>query len=197
MSYRVLVDDNYHAMDESERYTLGEYPSLDQAIEAAKAIVDAHLLSAHHVGMTALELLSGYKAYGEDPFIVSGDASGAKPPFSAWEYAEQRSIQICGDGGRMEVILHLDRLCFLLRRGDDYYLDINCANSFVGYSLFLQLTDDECVEYRASGESFIRTVAEKINGHPEEFFGRDVRGSLQDEAAEAIGRWLSKYPDFT
>jgi hypothetical protein len=27
--YRVMVDDNFHYMDESERYTLGEFKTLD------------------------------------------------------------------------------------------------------------------------------------------------------------------------
>ena len=35
-----MVDDNYHYMDESERYQHGEFATLDAAIEAARKIVD-------------------------------------------------------------------------------------------------------------------------------------------------------------
>jgi hypothetical protein len=34
MSYTVLVDDNFHYMDKDERYTLGEFESLEAAIIA-------------------------------------------------------------------------------------------------------------------------------------------------------------------
>jgi hypothetical protein len=40
MRYTVLVDDNFHYMDKDERYSLGEFESLDAAIAVCKKIVD-------------------------------------------------------------------------------------------------------------------------------------------------------------
>ena len=40
MTYKVFVDDNFHYMDESERYVSGEYESYDVVVTACKAIVD-------------------------------------------------------------------------------------------------------------------------------------------------------------
>jgi hypothetical protein len=89
--FTVYVDDNFHYMDESERYTLGEFDTEAEAIQAAKAIVDEFLESGYSSGVSAKELFDGYKMYGEDPWI-----SGVK--FSAWDYARQRCEEMCGTG---------------------------------------------------------------------------------------------------
>ena len=94
--YKVLVDDNFHYMDESKRYTLGEFPSLEAAMSAARKIVDDFLLSEHKPGMTAAALFRRYTTFGEDPFIVStGDDPADKGSFSAWVYAQQRAEELC------------------------------------------------------------------------------------------------------
>ena len=90
--YEVLVDDNFHFMDESERYSYGKYDSWDEALAAAKAIVDDFLLPADP-DATAAQLLDAYTMMGEDPFIVPAGPNGIS--FSAWDYAEQRCNEIC------------------------------------------------------------------------------------------------------
>jgi hypothetical protein len=92
--YTVLVDDNYHYMEESARHRVGSFDKLDEAIAACKKVVDEWLEDSRKPEMTAGELYGMYKMFGEDPFIVSeGDSS---VPFSAWEYAEGRCEEICG-----------------------------------------------------------------------------------------------------
>ena len=93
MTYRVLVDDNFHYMDESERYELGQFETLEAAVVACKTVVDAFLLSTYHPGMTLAELLEQYTFFGEDPFVYTGDGT---VPFSARNYASQRAREICG-----------------------------------------------------------------------------------------------------
>jgi hypothetical protein len=88
-----LVDDNYHFMDESERYELGSYATLEEAISAAKAVVDSFLASEYKPGMTADQLYKQYVTFGEDPFILAPEQS--QFPFSAWEYARQRCEELC------------------------------------------------------------------------------------------------------
>jgi hypothetical protein len=34
--YRVIVDDNFHFMDKDERWSLGDFATYDEALEAAK-----------------------------------------------------------------------------------------------------------------------------------------------------------------
>ena len=48
-TYTVEVDDNYHYMNESERYTLGEYDTWEEALAAAKKVVDDFLDASSEV----------------------------------------------------------------------------------------------------------------------------------------------------
>jgi hypothetical protein len=93
--YTVLVDDNFHYMDESERYEYGAYATLAEAVAVCQAIVDACLQRGYEPGMSAAKLYEGYVAAGEDPFIVG---PGAK--FSAWTYARELCEALCG--GRID-----------------------------------------------------------------------------------------------
>ena len=42
-SYQVFVDDNYHYMDEDERYKHGDFATFEEALTACKTIVDEYL----------------------------------------------------------------------------------------------------------------------------------------------------------
>ena len=95
--YTVLVDDNFHYMDESERYKLGSFRTLARAIAACKKIVDRCLKDTYTAGMTASELSASFAMFGDDPFIVSEGQSGV--PFSARDYATERCKEICGGAG--------------------------------------------------------------------------------------------------
>ena len=94
MPYVVMVDDNFHYMDEDERYRLGEFADAEVAIGHCRRIVEEYLASAYEAGMSTQDLWESYKAFGEDPFIQSVDV----PPirFSAWDYARERCSLMCG-----------------------------------------------------------------------------------------------------
>jgi hypothetical protein len=92
IKYEVYVDDNFHYMDESERYRLGEYTSCEEATSVCKKIVDEFLEQGYKEGMTYEELYGGYINFGEDPFIISDDKDCF---FSAWNYAKKRSRELC------------------------------------------------------------------------------------------------------
>ena len=94
MTYKVLVDDNAHYMDEDARHTLGEYATATEALAAARALVERDLKELYRPGMSAAELFSHYTSFGSDPFIVSADPDCK---FSAWDYARARSRELCGD----------------------------------------------------------------------------------------------------
>ena len=89
--FRVLVDDNFHLYDESERDSAGAYRSYEEAIRAAKDIVDRSLRHLYRSGMSADELYDDYMDFGDDPFIRPDEGSS---PFSAWRYAEGRAASI-------------------------------------------------------------------------------------------------------
>jgi hypothetical protein len=83
ISFTVYVDDNYHFMDEDERYTLGVFDTEEEAIKAAKAVIDEFLLKNISDTKSAEKLYEGLCIYGEDPWI--------SPPgsFHAWDYAKK------------------------------------------------------------------------------------------------------------
>ena len=93
LPFKVMVDDNYHYMDESERYTHGSFASVDEALVACKKIVDECLQSAHKPGMSADELYKSYTMFGDDPFILP--SSGAGHAYSSWAYAKEKCKEMC------------------------------------------------------------------------------------------------------
>ena len=92
--YEVYVDDNFHFMDESERYKLGEYKTCEEAVSICKKIVDEFLEKGYKEGMSFNELYEGYVGFGEDPFIISDDKTCF---FSAWKYAKERCAELCNE----------------------------------------------------------------------------------------------------
>jgi hypothetical protein len=92
MTFTVFVDDNYHYMDESERYKKGEYESYEAALSVCKKIVDEYLASAFEEGMDVADLIKIYVLFGDDPFIVP---SPEGERFSARDYARERCAEMC------------------------------------------------------------------------------------------------------
>ncbi len=92
--YRVFVDDNFHFMDESERYKFGEFDTCEEAVAVSMKIVDEFLEKGYKKGMSFKELYEGYIGFGEDPFIISDDKTCF---FSAWTYAKKRCTELCSE----------------------------------------------------------------------------------------------------
>lgn len=87
-NFQVYVDNNFHYMDEDERYPAGEFDTLEEALAKCRNIVDEALNHLYEPGMTAEALFEAYASFGDDPWV-----QGAK--FSARDYARQRCVQIC------------------------------------------------------------------------------------------------------
>jgi hypothetical protein len=92
--YRVYVDDNYHFSDEDERYHLGDFATYDEAVAAAKKVVEG-FFQAELAGRPEDELFKGYMGHGEDSWITPiGGATEAIARFSAREYAKELSQRL-------------------------------------------------------------------------------------------------------
>jgi hypothetical protein len=94
--YKVLVDDNFHYMEEDARYERGTYDTPAAAVAECRAMVDGWLQHEYQAGTTAEALYEHYTSFGEDPFIVVIDGTDAAAKFSAWTYAKERCAAICG-----------------------------------------------------------------------------------------------------
>ena len=89
--YRVMVDDNFHYMDENERHEHGSYDTLNKALTACRAIVEKSVNDQleDNPGITAERLFGRYRSFGDDPFILVVDGKDDRASeFSAWEYAK-------------------------------------------------------------------------------------------------------------
>ena len=85
--------------------------------------------------------------------------------------------------------MHEPAAWFLLRDGDRHYLDVNCSQSAVSFSILVQLTDDEETERRALGRTFVDYLAAKVAYWPDRFRSRDLSRSLAAEVNAAVARW--------
>lgn len=70
--WTVYVDDNFHFMNEDERYVLGTFESYEAAVAACRRIVDDFLRRSN--AKTADELFDLYAIFGEDPWIKGSTA---------------------------------------------------------------------------------------------------------------------------
>ena len=97
MRYTVVVDDNRHFADEEFRGEAGPFDTLEEAIAEAKEIVMISLRDVYHPGISAEELYSLYKNWGEDPHIRPDviNAENPLPNFSAWKYAGEQCEEMC------------------------------------------------------------------------------------------------------
>jgi hypothetical protein len=90
--YKVMVDDNFHYMEDDERYELGTFSTIEEAVAACKQLIDEDLRElAKGKNYTPDELYDYYVSFGSDPFIVALDPKDDRPCFSAWDYAKERS----------------------------------------------------------------------------------------------------------
>jgi hypothetical protein len=93
--HKVMVDDNFHYMEEDERAELGTFATAEEAVAACRRQVLAFLLENYKPGMTATELHDYYTSFGDDPFVVAPPGA-AEVKFSAWDYARERAVELCG-----------------------------------------------------------------------------------------------------
>jgi hypothetical protein len=93
-----MVDDNFHYMDESERYEHEVFATAEEAIAACKRIVDEHLEHSFKPGVAEQELYESYTMFGEDPFVVPVDSADEAVHFSAWDYARERCRALTSAG---------------------------------------------------------------------------------------------------
>jgi hypothetical protein len=89
--YKIMIDDNFHYMDEDHRYEWKRFPTVDEAVAECKRIVDSDLAGYMKPGITAAELYDYYTSFGDDPFIMAVDPNAQPTHFSAWDYAKERS----------------------------------------------------------------------------------------------------------
>lgn len=87
--YTVMVDDNFHYMDEEHRLDHGGFSTYEKAVAACKKIVDEELRDMLKQGVKHEELSSTWSLYGCDPYIVGGSGR-----FSARDYVTEKTQEL-------------------------------------------------------------------------------------------------------
>jgi hypothetical protein len=87
--YTVMVDDNFHYMDEEHRYKHREFSTYEKAVAACKKIVDEELRDMLKQGVKLEELSATWALYGTDPYIVGGSSR-----FSARDYVTEKTQEL-------------------------------------------------------------------------------------------------------
>lgn len=94
--YCVLIDDNFHYMDEERRSHLAIYSNYEGALARAKEITRKSVLE--NKGATADDTLDNYMDFGSDPFIQAiGGAPEPVERYSAWTAAKVFAEEIHGE----------------------------------------------------------------------------------------------------
>ena len=89
--YTVMIDDNFHYMDEEHRYKYGEFSTCEKAVAACKKIVDEELRDMLKQDVKPEELSSTWSLYGSDPYIIGGSSR-----FSARDYVTEKTQELGG-----------------------------------------------------------------------------------------------------
>ena len=94
---------------------------------------------------------------------------------------------------KLNVIDHHPAAWFLLRaepgEDDGWYLDVNCGESAVGFSLLVRLSAAEYAEYHALGRVFIDDLAARIAYGWRDYAERDLGKMLGAEVSAAVARF--------
>ncbi|RZK11638.1 MAG: hypothetical protein EOO46_06105 [Flavobacterium sp.] len=88
----------------------------------------------------------------------------------------------------MKVIDFEPLFWFLLQNENDFYIDVNCSYSFIGYTRFIKLNDLEVEHYQSKGSIFLNEFAHDINyyGMNEKYLNRRTNGELENLGFIAI-----------
>ncbi len=86
--YRVLIDENFHFMEESHRYEHGVFEPVDEAIAVCRKIVDSNL-GLYSRGMSAAALYLRHEHFSADP-LWDDRPRRFDAKISAWDYGAER-----------------------------------------------------------------------------------------------------------
>lgn len=89
----------------------------------------------------------------------------------------------------LSVLDHAPHDWYLLRSAEDYFLDVNCSASWLGYSLLIRLDAAERAELLAGGRAACDALAERLRGTASPSHPRDLSRDYGDAVHEAIARW--------
>ncbi|MBN6149383.1 hypothetical protein JR065_03460 [Xanthomonas sp. AmX2] len=89
----------------------------------------------------------------------------------------------------LSVLDHAPHDWYLLRAGEDYFLDVNCSASWLGYSLLIRLDAAERAAVLDGGHAACNALAEHVRFTATPSHPRDLSREYDDAVRDAIARW--------
>jgi hypothetical protein len=93
VAYALVVVDNFHPQDSAYQREEGTFLTADEAIAAARQVIERSLVECLEPGMIGDRLLDRFRSFGEITFIFSTDGE-PKAEFDPWEYARQKAADL-------------------------------------------------------------------------------------------------------
>ena len=98
-------------------------------------------------------------------------------------------------GGPVEIVANEPSAWFLLHDDGQHYLDVNCSQAFVSFSLLLRLDDEETAQWRAHGTAYLDRLAGDVQYHSDRYVPRDLTPELGERCDAAIAAYRSASVD--
>lgn len=93
----------------------------------------------------------------------------------------------------MEIIDFESKIWFFLSYENNYYIDVNCNYSFVGFNMLIQLNQSELDEYKNHGRDYIDSIVKDIQQYAlSKYEKRNIKGKIERLANEAVINFLEK-----
>jgi hypothetical protein len=88
-------------------------------------------------------------------------------------------------------IVEFDRSAwFFLTDGNDFFMDVNCNYSFLGFTKVIQLNQDEVAAYKNEGKTYLIKLANEIQYLAlSTYKERNVNREMEEQVSEAIIRF--------
>ena len=90
----------------------------------------------------------------------------------------------------MKVIEYEPQFWFFLTDGKEYYIDVNCSYSFVGFGRLIRLSEMETNEYRKRGKEYLNLLANDIQYYAlSKYKERNIVGENDKQIQNAIAEF--------
>src|SRR2546421_5260263 len=95
MPTQLIIEEASQRGKQGPKRQSSSYPTLEEAVESAKALVESGLLELWHRGMSAQTLLKEWSAMGEEVYVLPDNG---EPCFSGTDYARARAGELVTRG---------------------------------------------------------------------------------------------------
>lgn len=74
------------------------------------------------------------------------------------------------------------------------FLAVRCQSGFAEFDLVLQLSPQECLEFRALGRVAVDYLGNKVSYWPDQYQDRNVAQQFKTAERQAVAAWQSAHP---